>query len=86
MTKTTYIIIISLLFFQQLIFAQSNEHCYTEQHFQENLQKNSKLAEKKQALQVGIQEFIAKNKNIAAKQASLMTIPVVFHIVYNSTN
>ena len=53
--------------------------------FKKICKKNSKLAEKKQALQVGIQEYIAKNKNIAAKQASIMTIPVVFHIVYNST-
>ncbi|MGB1204887.1 MAG: M43 family zinc metalloprotease [Chitinophagales bacterium] len=84
MIKTNYIIIIVLFFTQQLMFAQSNERCHADQHLQQNLAINPKLAEKQQHLNIEIEKYLAKQQNTLSKQAGILTIPVVVHVVYHN--
>ena len=84
MIKTNYIIIISLFFVQQLIYAQSNERCHADTNLQQNIYTNPKLAEKQQQLEIGIQEYLAQQDNNLGKQASILTIPIVVHILYRN--
>ena len=84
-TNTNYMIIIILLFVQQLMYAQNNERCHADLNLQQNIQANPKLAEKQQQLELGIQEYFAKQKHKLAKQAgNILTIPVVVHVLYRN--
>ena len=77
--KSPFIYILILLFSTNLF---SQERCGTTQHLQDLQQQFPNIIEKREKLEEDIQNWILENPN--HQQKSIITIPVVVHVVYNS--
>ena len=81
MNLKTILLSVLLLSF---LFAFPQRNCGTMQHHEDQLIKDPSLSLRMQDQEREIKNWIQKNIN--KQQPSIITIPVVVHIVYNNTN
>ena len=80
-------ILFSLLLFNILSAFAQNEPCGTMQYLQQALQNDPDLAMKMQQIELNVQQRIANmENNPSSEQLSVITIPVVFHVIYHGSN
>ena len=72
-----------LVFISGILFAQRN--CGAMDYLEKQKVLDPQLEERMRIIEIETQEYIKQNINLTRAQAAVVTIPVVFHVVYNNT-
>ncbi len=82
--QTRYLLILSIICLYQ-VQPQAQRNCGTDEHWQSQIEKDPTLEQRKLELEQEIQRIIRKNRLNPDRSAVVITIPVVFHILYNDS-
>jgi hypothetical protein len=73
-------LVISLILIQNL---SAQKHCVAHEHLQQQLKENPNLAQKRAEIEKHTEEYV-RNLDKIGKNRAVVTIPVVFHIVWRT--
>src|SRR6187431_1265183 len=83
MKKIYAFVLTSLMLVSQLLFAQNNRNCGTMEYFESQKLQDPGLESRMETMELGIQQWL--NQNPEQRNQMVITIPVVFHVVWNTS-